>query len=258
MFLIMLFALKGNLSFNVSQNYYNDAWVGSETGSIVWMFLLDAEYQRNLPASFVLKNTFKSGYGQTYSQSIETGKWSKPSKSTDRIEDELLIKLVKGWAVDPFASITFQSQFYDNSIQDSVFYINPITLTYAIGASRDIIKNDKQQITTRIGFATKQNFIKWDLNTTDGGLEWITEGNIAFNNNMKYKGILKVYKAFFSSNPDSAGYWKSPDADFENTLTMIPIKFIQIVFNTRFIYERQQIGSLQIKEILSLGINIPF
>jgi len=211
MLFFILISLNGGISLNIAQNFYSESWSGTETGSIIWMLMVDIGWGKHLSGSLVLNNTFKSGYGQTYSQSSETGEWLPPVKSTDRIENETVLKLVKGWAVDPFTSLTLQSQFYDNTIPDTTLFINPITITLGAGASRTILKNKNTEVVSRIGYAMKQSIERNSENSRDGGIEWITEAQTSVGKNVKYNGRLKLYRAFYSSNPDPSGYWKSPD-----------------------------------------------
>lgn len=273
-FLILLstWNTSGEMGLNISQNYYNEAWLGSEVSSINWLYLLSINTSRNIYGKLAFSNGLIANYGQTYLQNSETGKWEPPKKSTDRIENEAILRFNMGGLVDPFSSLRFESQFYDNTFESVPRYLHPITLSESMGASKFLYKKDNNEILTRLGFTVKE-FFERPVDTLtmtiagseiriDGGLEWVTSSIHSFSENVLYKGELRVYKAFFNSKAaelegtSEEALWKNPDIDFKNILSVSVIKYIKVNFYLQLIYERELDSRIMIKENLLLGLNV--
>ncbi len=274
-FLLLLLSTwntSGEIGLNVSQNFYNEAWLGSEVGSITWSYLLIINTSGTLLEKLEFSNGLIANFGQTYSQNSETGKWEPPQKSTDRIENEAILRFNMGLLADPFSSLRFESQFHDNTFKSVPRYIHPIILSESMGVSKFLYKNDKNEIQTRLGFTVKE-FFERPVDTltmsiagsnvrVDGGLEWVTSGIHSLSENVLYKGELRIYKAFFNSKagklegtPEEA-LWKNPDIDFKNILSVSIIKYLKVNFYLQLIYEREINSRIMIKENLLVGLNI--
>jgi len=274
-FLLLLFSTwntSGEIGLNVSQNFYNEAWLGSEVGSITWSYLLIINTSGTLLEKLEFSNGLIANFGQTYLQNSETGKWEPPQKSADRIENEAILRFNMGLLADPFSSLRFESQFHDNTFKSVPRYIHPIILSESMGVSKFLYKNNKNEIQTRLGFTVKE-FFERPVDTltmsiagynirVDGGLEWVTSGIHSLSENVLYKGELRIYKAFFNSKagklegtPEEA-LWKNPDIDFKNILSVSIIKYLKVNFYLQLIYEREINSRIMIKENLLVGLNI--
>jgi len=274
-FLLLLLSTwntSGEIGLNVSQNFYNEAWLGSEVGSITWSYLLIINTSGTLLEKLEFSNGLIANFGQTYLQNSETGKWEPPQKSADRIENEAILRFNMGLLADPFSSLRFESQFHDNTFKSVPRYIHPIILSESMGVSKFLYKNDKNEIQTRLGFTVKE-FFERPVDTltmsiagsnvrVDGGLEWVTSGIHSLSENVLYKGELRIYKAFFNSKagklegtPEEA-LWKNPDIDFKNILSVSIIKYLKVNFYLQLIYEREINSRIMIKENLLVGLNI--
>ena len=274
-FLLLLLSTwntSGEIGLNVSQNFYNEAWLGSEVGSITWSYLLIINTSRTLLEKLEFSNGLIANFGQTYLQNSETGKWEPPQKSADRIENEAILRFNMGLLADPFSSLRFESQFHDNTFKSVPRYIHPIILSESMGVSKFLYKNNKNEIQTRLGFTVKE-FFERPVDTltmsiagynirVDGGLEWVTSGIHSLSENVLYKGELRIYKAFFNSKagklegtPEEA-LWKNPDIDFKNILSVSIIKYLKVNFYLQLIYEREINSRIMIKENLLVGLNI--
>ena len=273
--LLLLFSIwntSGEMGLNISQNFYNEAWLGSEVGSITWSYLLIINTSRTFWERLEFSNGLIANFGQTYLQNSETGEWKSPQKSTDRIENESILRFNMGLFVDPFSSLRFESQFYDNTFESVPRYIHPIILSESMGASKFLYRNDKNEIQTRLSFTVKELFERPVDTLTmsivgsnvriDGGLEWVTSSIHSLSENVLYKGELRVYKAFFNSKagelegtPEKA-LWKTPDIDFKNIVSVSVIKYLKVNFYLQLIYERELNRRVMIKENLSMGLNI--
>jgi len=260
-----------NLGLNATQASYSDSWVGGEAGSFTWAANGDGVFRRQFSPKFNLKNTVKLAFGQTVTQDAETKNWSKPEKSTDKIDLEALgLFTLHKWA-DPYLAFRFESQFLDGSVDTNKRYINPITLTGSAGIAKTLFKKDKDEILSRLGFALKENINRDAVSTddpgttetvtsTEGGFESVTDVKMVLNDKLGYVSKLSLYKAFFYSEKDkfegteAEDYWKTIDVNWENTLTASISKYIQVTFYTQVLYDKQISKKGRFKETLALGL----
>jgi hypothetical protein len=247
--------LSLDMGLNLSQSYYNDAWEGDETGTITWTAITNFDAIKRLSPKLLFSNSSKFAFGQTHSQNGETKRWNPPVKSTDKIDNETILRWTVGWVVDPFISLRFLSQFFDNS--DTLF-LNPINITESFGLARPIFKNTKMLI-TRLGIAFKENFDRKGRQKVqvEGGVEWLTTGKISFSEKILYEGKLRVFKSIYNSKAKEFPNqnWKTPDVDFENTVSVSLGKFLQLTFYLEIIYDRERNETVQIKENVAFGLS---
>jgi hypothetical protein len=254
---------SGTISLNVNQNSYSDNWVGDEISNFNWALNLNATFQKQLSNSIHNKNTVKLAFGQTHNQQRnDAGEkyWEKPSKSTDLIDLESMFRFTMGWFADPFAAVRFESQFLDSGYDESKM-INPINLTESIGLARQLIKEDKRELTTRLGAAFKQfqdSRIDGMIDATDGGLEFVTEFFTPLMNDMvQFNSKLYLYQALFYSEEDSDpdDNWKAMDMNWENILSAKLIGLVNINFYMQLLYDKQFVDEFRIKQTLGLGLS---
>ncbi|MCK4304857.1 MAG: DUF3078 domain-containing protein [Candidatus Eisenbacteria sp.] len=265
---------SADLGLNFNQASYNDAWTGGESGSIAWTFVGNLSAEKALSPRYNWRNTLKLSYGQTHTQREDDAKerhWLSPEKSSDRIFFESLLRMTLGLAVDPYASFTFESQFYDASVPEVVHYIDPMTLSEALGVGRTLVKNEQAELLSRLGFSLRHHIWKDVLSidpeetetntTTDGGLEWVTDYAQTFSGEkMKYVSKLRVFKALFNSKVDdfkgleNEDYWKTPDVAWENTLSASVSKYIQVSLFAELLYDKEVDLRGRFREVLGLGV----
>jgi len=260
-----------DLSLNATQSSYSDSWVGGEAGSIAWTLNANGLFTKQISPLFNLKNTIKLAFGQTHIQNKDTKVWEKPTKSTDKIDLEALGLFTIQSFIQPYAALRFESQFLDASdTLQRKRYINPILLTESAGLARQILKKDKDEVLSRLGFAFKQNIHRYYVDSTttstksqtstDGGVEWVTDAKLILSDKLAYVGKLSTYKALFYSEKDKVrgteaeNYWKAVDANWENSLTASISKFVQVVFYTQLMYDKQISLKGRLKQTLSLGL----
>jgi len=261
-----------NLALNATQSSYSDSWTGGEEGTVTWAATADGIFSKQFTHLFSLKNTIKLGFGQTVTQNAETKNWSKPAKSTDKIDLEALGLYNLDAYVEPYTAVRFESQFLDASVETNKRYINPIILTISAGIAKQLYKKDKDNILTRLGFAMKRNINRGalvisgtdtteeNISSTDNGFESVTDVKLVLSDKLGYVGKLTLYKAFFFSKKDDyAGteaedYWKAIDLNWENTLTASISKYIQVTFYTQLLYDKQISKKGRLKETLALGL----
>ncbi|MDD4858314.1 MAG: DUF3078 domain-containing protein, partial [Candidatus Krumholzibacteria bacterium] len=127
-------------SLTLTQNAYSDNWSGGESGSISWLFNSNGIFERQFTTIVNNKNTLKLFFGQTHSQNEETKHWSKPVKSTDRIDLETVFRFTTGMFFDPFASARIETQFIDQRDPANERVLNPVLFTESFGAAKVITK----------------------------------------------------------------------------------------------------------------------
>ncbi|MEP0828650.1 MAG: DUF3078 domain-containing protein [bacterium] len=259
-----------DLSLNATQSSYSDSWVGGEAGSVAWTINANGIFSKQLSPVFNLKNTVKLAFGQTHSQDELTKNWSKPTKSTDKIDLEAVGLFTIQSLIQPYVAFRFESQFLDASVPDHKRYVNPMLLTESAGLARQILKKDRDEVLTRLGFAFKQNINKVlqppDSSTTkaetatDGGIESVTDIKKVLSDKLAYVGKLTAYKALFFSEKEkfqgmeAEDYWKAIDVNWENSLTASVSKYVQVVFYVQLLYDKQISTKGRLKQTLSLGL----
>ncbi len=248
-------------SLGVTQAAYSDNWVGGESGSIIWVSNLRATADKRLSHSLFFANELKLEFGQTHTQIDSTKKWLSPRKSTDRILYNTLLRLTRGWPVDPFASGTLQSQFVDVT-DTSRIYFNPVDLTEALGLARDIFNvPDKRVLTTRIGFGLRQHFIKNMKTTNDGGIEWVTDYVLGSpKSRYSYVSKLTAFQALFNSQSNQLpnDNWKTVDLNWDNTLRANLTSILQMSLSWQLLYDKEISDKGRFKEALALGLAYKF
>lgn len=260
-----------NLGLNVTQSTYSKSWTGGEEGNVTWAAGADGIFAKQLGPKFNLKNTIKLAFGQTLTQDKETRDWSKPQKSTDKIDLEALGRFTLHTWVDPYVAFRFESQFIDASVDTNKRFVNPMLLTESAGIAKSLYKKEKDEILSRFGFAVKENINRDAISTTDptrtetitsmdGGLESVSDVKMVFNDKLGYVGKLSLYKAFFFSKKDdfkgteAEDYWKAIDINWENTVTAVISKYIQVTFYTQLLYDKQISLKGRFKQTLALGL----
>jgi hypothetical protein len=257
-----------NLALTLNQASYSDSWTGGESGSVTWAFTSDMAAARQLSPILNWKNTAKLSFGQTHTQ-VEK-RWQSPKKSSDRISCESLLRFTLQRFVDPFAAVTFESQFYDGTVPQVRRYVNPMLLSEAAGVGRMFAKNERTECFSRLGFAVRQNIHRdvvritpktlTTATDTDGGIDWTTDYSRTFSPRMKYVSKLRAFKALFNSTADErkglpgADDWKAVDLAWENTLSASISKVVQVQFFAELLYDKEIDPRGRFREVLGLGI----
>ncbi len=258
---------KNNLmvDLTVTQATYSDSWTGGEAGSFTWVSNANGTFSKWLAQWFRLRNNVKLSFGQTATQDQETKDWSKPEKSSDKIDLESIgLFNMETW-VDPYISGRFQSQFLDASDKAHEEYIDPIELTLSGGIAKEFRFTSRDNILTRLGLAIKHNRNRFydevssteeTKKYTDGGIESNTDIEIDLGENLDYIGKLTVYKALSISDKDQQpnDYWKAIDVNWENAITASVSKYVKVSLYTQLLYDKQISKKGRLKQTLSLGI----
>ena len=256
----------GDIAITMNQNAYSDNWAGGERGSISWVFNANFLAEKQLTAKVHNKNTLKLAFGQTHNQMIDEltdeKYWEKPVKSTDIIDFESMFRFTLGAFVDPFASFRDESQFLDESGEETKIF-NPNTTTETFGIVKVFIKDDTQELSTRLGGAFKQYFdSNLEENSNDGGVEFVGIYTKPFKENMiKYSTNLNLYKPFFHSNSDDfegtdfEDAWKQVRMNWQHDVDISLTSLINLKLYVQLLYNKMVIDEVQFKETLGLGLS---
>ncbi len=258
------------LDITAAQTAYSDSWVGGEAGTFAWVSNLNAKVERRFSQKFNLKSNLRLAFGETTIQDEETKSWSKPKKSTDLIDWENVATFPLQAFVDPYLALRFESQFLDASVPAKKRYLNPMKLTYSGGIARVFYRQEKSEVSSRLGLAVRQIFknVVANLETletvdstqTDGGIESVTDAQLTLSKRVEYIGKLSMYKAFFSSQSDKVegtafeGFWKALDVNLENTLKVSVSKIMTVILYNQFLYDKEVTKKGRIKQTMGVGL----
>jgi hypothetical protein len=268
---------KKTLAIDVttSQTAYSDSWEGGEAGSLNWVSNLNASAERQFSPIFNFRSQLRLSFGQTVTQDQDTKKWSKPKKATDLIDWDNLGRFTLNKFVDPYLAFRLQSQFTTEFNDFKTVYFSPMTLTESFGIARKFWSRGKNDILiSRLGLALREVMTKnlvrdtlvdsttWgtsNYNTTDGGVESVTDAYVTLSSRLLYTGKLSLYKAiYFSDKSKSAGTeqaddWKAIHVNWENNITAQVSKVITTKLYVQTLYDKTISRRMRIKETLGIG-----
>ena len=270
-------------SLMATQNAYSDNWSGGEAGSASWTFGSNLHAEKQLNPQFHHKNTLRLSFGQTYNQDRETNDWSEPVKSTDLIDFETVIRMTLGALVDPFVAGRAETQWLDDSDPSKDRYVNPVKFTESLGVARTFMKEETHEWSGRLGLGLRQRIdrdalvrgddptpglppdlgvVRRETQTSnDGGIEFVTDfkANVA-EERITYVSKVTVFQALYYSEAEevkglpSEDYWKSPDVNWENTLTAGIAKYLMVNLYIQLLYDKEIDLGARFKQTLSLGL----
>ena len=259
-------------NLTLTQNAYSDNWAGGEAGAISWTFNLNALAEKQLSPKMNNKNTLKLSFGQTHNQDIDSNDWTKPVKSTDLIDFESVLRFMLGAIVDPYAAGRLESQFDDASDATNRRLFNPINLTESAGIAKVFLKEDKRELTSRLGFALRQHIDrdvvidpagdeKETRTSNDGGFELVTDYMTPLaDGKITLTSKLTIYRAlYYSESGDLEGlpnedYWKSPDINWENIFAAGITEYVMVNLYVQWLYDKEVDLAGRFKQTLALGL----
>ena len=262
---------RKSLMFDLTstQTSYSDSWVGGEAGSVNWVANLNTTITQNLRDNLGLRSRLKLSFGQTLTQDATTKIWNRPKKSTDLIDLENVVSLAVTWPVDPYLAQRVETQFYDGSNPNKKLMLSPFKLTESIGLTRKFYEKDKDLVVSRLGLGIRQILTKSITDTItlavetstayDGGIESVSEVDLAVHKNIRYNGKLSLFKALQSSKSDDLigtefeSDWKAVDLNFENSFSGSLTKLITVNLYFQFLYDKEISHKVRFKQTLALG-----
>ena len=260
-------AVDANLT--LSQNAYTDNWGGGATGLLAYAINTNALAEKQLNEKMNSRNTAKLAFGQTSTQDTNHT-WGALVKSTDEINFESVLRFTLGWVVDPFASAQLQSQFWDKSDALLSRYFNPLDLNEGLGVARQIVKREKTELVSRLGFGVKQRLnrqvlqadsTRLDKFSNYGGATFATDFTTPLaQEKITYTGKLTLFQAVFFSDAasDPEGKWKALDVAWDNTIAASITKYVMVNLTAQLVYDKEIDTKLRLKETLALGLTYKF
>ncbi len=262
--------LSVDANLTLTENAYSDNWTGGEAGAVSWALNTNSVLERQLHELFHSRSTLKLAFGQTYSQDEETKSWSSPTKSTDLIDFETVLRVTLRTFVDPFVGGRFESQWLDASDPELDRYINPIRLTESVGVARVFVKEDARELTSRLGLALKQSFDREagmpdgerrTVTSNYGGVEFVSDFTTPLaKDRLSFKSRLSLFQAIFHSEADELeslpeeDHWKSPDVDWENIISASITEYLMVNLYAQLLYDKEIDLGARFKQTLSLGL----
>ncbi|MCX7725512.1 MAG: DUF3078 domain-containing protein [Chitinispirillaceae bacterium] len=261
-------------NITVTQNAYSESWIGSEKGAVSWASKLNFVAEKQIASFFNHRNTLKLQFGQTKTQNDDNS-WGKLIKSTDLIDFESLQRFtIKGW-VEPFIALRLISQFLDGTDSLQNHYFNPMSIFESFGISRTLLSIDAAKWNARFGGAINQLINRYTIDEThtdyytkivnSAGLELVTELKAKFRDGLlDYRLLLTIYEALVSSEADKTkgtsreNFWRYPDINWENILSVNITKYIMVNLTAQLLYDRELHPNARIKEVLALGLTYKF
>ena len=261
-------SLDGGL--NLTQAAYSDNWKGGENGSMAWSAYLNGSAERQVSPSLNWLNTMRLKYGQTREQEVGSNgerSWADAEKSEDQIDIEALFRLTKGWAVDPYLSLRWESFFQDvTDPYGRELWFNPMTFKESAGVARKFVDFEDHQFLARLGATAREMRRSFYLepvgdatdseSSWDAGAELVLDYMRAFNPNLTYTSRLSVYQPFTWSKTDvfdelgadslaAAGldadivdYTTTADIDWQNTISAKITKVISVQLYVELLYDK--------------------
>lgn len=250
----------------LTQNQYSDNWAGSETGSLTWTFNSLATAKRQLTPKLHVSNTLKLAFGQTHSQDEDSRDWKEPTKSTDLVDFETVLRRKIGMKLDPFVAGRVETQFLDSRDTTQTRSFNPLKFTESMGFSKTIFEDDVREWTTRLGFALHQYRDGWgDKSSSDGGVELVSDYTSPLAaDNITLTSKLVLFQALMNSEKDdmeglpNADYWKTLDVTWENIFTARITEYLNVNLYMQLLYDKEVDLAGRFKETLSLGLTYKF
>jgi len=258
-------------NITTTQTAYSDSWQGGEAGSFNWVADMNGSASRDIGSWLNLKTTLKLSYGQTVTQEIidqeGTRHWTRPKKSTDLIDFEVVGKFPAGAAVDPYLALRIETQFFDGRNVNKKLWLSPLTITESAGLTRIIYDRKENNITSRLGLALRQilktEIIDSTLSTVDstltnGGIESVTDVILSVHKNIRYTTKLTMFKALFFSGSDNvqaefANNWKAVDVNWENRIDASVTKIVTVNLYMQLLYDKEVSRSGRFKQTMGLG-----
>jgi hypothetical protein len=179
-------------------------------------------------------------------------------KTDDELFMESVLSYNVGWKVNPFASVSFRTQFdkgynaKDSAISafmDPGYLVESAGFIYALG----------EDFTTRFGVAFKETFTRnypgySDDPTTaqiektkvESGIESATGFKFGLMENILYMGQINLFSSF-----KHLDVW---DVRWDNMINAKVNKYIQASMTLQLVYEKAQSPKTQLKESIAIGL----
>ncbi|MDP4218898.1 MAG: DUF3078 domain-containing protein [Bacteroidota bacterium] len=242
-------------TLNLSQVSYTN-WAAGGANALAYNLLIDG---RSIDEQVNTNWTtnYKFSYGQARLANLGL------RKTDDKIDLESILAYKMSEHYDPYASVTFKSQFTTSFVYDDVAgtktavsgFLDPAIATEAVGMSY----RHAASFQTRLGVALRETFTNhYNVYTDDpstpqiekskieGGLESVTQVELALDDNILFKSKLELFAPFKTMDVITVRS--------DNVLAMKVNKYIVSSLGVQLINDRVVTPRTQIKEVLALGL----
>jgi len=243
-------------TLNLSQVSYTD-WAAGGSNALAYNLLIDGRsFDEEVHTNWT--TNYKFSYGEARLGSLGL------RKTDDKIDIESILAYNMSEHFDPYASVTFKSQFttsfkYDDAAGTKTAvsgFLDPAIATQAVGMSYHHAASFK----TRLGLAVRETFTNHynaytdDPATTtviekskiEGGFESVTELVLELDSNILLKSKLELFAPFKTLDVITVRS--------DNMLAMKVNKYIVASLGVQLINDRIVTPRTQIKEGLALGL----
>lgn len=255
---------------NLTQSAYSDNWKGGETGSVSWTAFANGLAEKQISPSWNWLSTMRLLYGQTRQQEVGANgerSWGSSEESADQIDLETMFRLTKGWAVDPYAAVRWESFFRDETDPfGRALWLNPMTFKESVGIARKFIDYEDHQLLARFGIGARETYRRFFVadvgqeteseTAWDAGTELVLQYLKIFEERLTYTSRLSVYQPFTWSekdvledlpadsltaaglSPDIADFTTTVDIDWQNTFSAQITKIIAVQLYVELLYDK--------------------
>lgn len=245
----------GVAGFNVSQIAFTN-WSQGGENSITWTGTGNFGL-RYKTIGYLFFNNLKIAYGRT-----KSGNEDFRTNNNELYLESVFSKSI-GWAIDPYVSNTVRTnvaagyEYTDTSALKISDFFDPGYVTQSVGFSYDKVKG----LSTRLGVAFQEvftsNFKQYadDPETKEEvenfkfetGIESVTSLAMPLQDNLLLDSKLRLFTRF-----DHMDVW---DVRWDNTITAVISKYVNVNLNILTIYEKSQSPKTQLKQALMLGLS---
>jgi hypothetical protein len=245
-------------NFGTTQTSF-DNWTAGGENTFAWQINLNCKFVNNRE-KWNWTNAGKMAFGKSQIGDQD------PRKSVDEIKLESVYTYKLGTLVNPYAAVKGESQFAygyhytDTSAVKISNFLDPGYFTESVGVGY----TPSEQFSTRLGAALKQTVTKdfpvpysddpetMELETlrSEAGLESVTDFSQKFKENLLFTTNLSLFSNLQALN--------QVDVQWDNVLTAMVTKYVNVTFNFKLFYDRDLSVKRQIKQALSLGLTYTF
>jgi hypothetical protein len=244
-------------SLNLTQTSF-DNWSQGGENSLSWQLNLNAKFVDD-QADHIWTNIGKFVFGQ-----IRVGDQSS-RKSVDEIMLETTYAFLLGWFVDPYISLTGQTQFtqgYDYGTDPKTAvsnFLDPGYFTQSVGvgyAPNDMIKTKigaalRETITSEYNqYADDPQTSTLEKTKTEVGMESVTDFVYKMEEDLVFTSNLRLFSNLIQ--------FKQIVARWDNIITAKITQYVNVNFNYQMFYDHIISPQRQVKQSLALGINYSF
>lgn len=248
---------EATVSLNLAQSSFDNYAQGGEN-TTAWQFLAKFQFV-NDQETFNWANSGNLEFGQT-----KTGK-TDFRKSVDEIKLESVFSYKISKLVNPFASVTAETQFasgYNYDVEPKVEisnFFDPAYIREAVGLSY----KPNKIINARLGAAMKQTIAdQFTFYTDDPETEEIetirnefgAESVVDLNYKISENNLLTSKLELFSN----LQAFDEIDVIWNTDLTAKVTRFIAFTFNVKLLYDKDISAKRQLKQVMGIGLSYSF